>query len=235
MNYQHWNSIADNFENEACDITSSHRGGQLADLVNGLQLPHSKTLLVDLGCGIGTFIRAFGRRFDEIVGVDFAPRLVARARKRCRQMTNVEWLTMSLHHAPMAIGRRADLVACMNVITSPSKTRRDLMFTSIAAITKPGGLALVIVPSVESAEMVRTLTRGHRRAAATPPDGVFRRGNARQKHFSKAELEDALAQRGFAPKRVVRISYRWSEEGLSKPKGAVDLPWDWACIAQRAA
>jgi SAM-dependent methyltransferase len=236
MNYQHWNAVADKFEHEVCDITSSHRGSELADLVGSLRLPRTKGVLVDLGCGLGTFIREFGGRFGEIIGVEFAPRIVARAKKRCRRMTNVEWLTMSLHHAPPVIGPRADLVACMNVVTSPSAARRDVMFASIAAITKPRGFALVVVPSVESAEMVRSVTRGNRAATATPADGIFRRGNARQKHFAKRELADALAQKGLIPKRVVRISYPWSEEGLSAPKaGAQEAPWDWACVAQRAA
>ena len=38
-------------------------------------------LAVDLGCGVGRLSRALAERFDEVVGVDVAPEMVARARE----------------------------------------------------------------------------------------------------------------------------------------------------------
>jgi len=51
-----WDSLADDFEREVCDITRETNGREIARLVLGLRPSPGKSVLVDLGCGIGTFI-----------------------------------------------------------------------------------------------------------------------------------------------------------------------------------
>jgi ubiquinone/menaquinone biosynthesis C-methylase UbiE len=236
MDSRPWNKFAKNFEDEICDITASHRGRDLDKLVKSIKVPRKNGVLVDLGCGIGTFIRTYGRRFQRVVGVEFAAGFIARAKRRCSRIKNVEWLTMSAHLAPDAIGTCADLTACMNVITSPSLKKRNALFASVAEVTKPGGYTFMVLPSIESAEMVKRLThRGSGKAVIKrAKDGVMRRGNARQKHYARAELTKTLARYGFKAERVVPIPYPWEEDGLDAPEGAKNrTPWDWACVARR--
>jgi SAM-dependent methyltransferase len=236
MDSRPWNKFAKTFEDEICDITASHRGKDLDKLVKSIKVPRRTAVLVDLGCGIGTFIRTYGRKFQRVVGVEFAAGFVARAKQRCRTLKNVEWLVMSAHLAPKAIGTCADLTACMNVITSPSPKKRKALFASVAAVTKPGGYTFVVLPSLESAEMVKRLTRrgGTATPIKRPKDGVVRRGNARQKHYTRAELVKTLADYGFKAERVVPIAYPWEEDGLDAPEEAKNRsPWDWACVAKR--
>jgi len=235
MDSRPWNKFAKNFEDEICDITASHRGRDLDKLVKSIKVPGKDGVLVDLGCGIGTFILTYGRRFKRVVGVEFAAGFVARAKRRCSRLKHVEWLNMSAHLAPEAIGTCADLTACMNVITSPSAKKRDALFASVAEVTKPGGYTFMVLPSLESAELVKQLTR--RPGSKVPKrakDGIVRRGNARQKHYTRAELAKTLARYGFKAERIIPIAYPWEEDGLDAPENAKNrTPWDWACVARR--
>ena len=93
-----WDRLADDFETETCDITREESADLTERFVSLARIPKRKAVLVDLGCGVGTFIHRFGGRFGEIFGVEFAPRIIARARKRCADMQNVD-LAQQRHSA----------------------------------------------------------------------------------------------------------------------------------------
>ncbi len=85
MSRKTWNRLADDFEVAVCDVTRSS-GKQLAELVRRAGPSRGKTL-IDAGCGIGSFVKRFGRRFGSVIAFDFAAKMVARARsavRRCR-------------------------------------------------------------------------------------------------------------------------------------------------------
>jgi SAM-dependent methyltransferase len=234
MNRAAWDRHAGAFEATVCDITSTDKKRQLDDLVRLARLPRTGAVLVDLGCGVGSFIRRFGDRFEAIVGVDFAPRILARARQRLP--STIRFLAIEIARSARTLGTIADLTACLNVITSPSAARRAAVWRNLVAVTKPGGFVLVVVPSIESAEMVRDIERCRRvrLGPAATAEGVLERDDVRQKHFSRRELKAVMKEHGLAARRVTRVTYPWSEEGLSKPRGAaIDDPWDWGCLAQR--
>ena len=236
MNRAQWNHLADNFETEVCDITREETEDQLGRYVRAARPLPKKSVLVDLGCGLGSFIRRFQDRFLEITGVEYAPRIIARARKNLGRRAGLSWMTSSLPPAARRIGRRADLTVCMNVITMPGAATREKMWASIAAVTRRHGHALIVVPSIESDRMVERVAYGTTRAEAiaAAPDGLVDRGGARQKHFARDELRDLLARHGFRTKRVVAVTYPWQKEGLRKPRGAgTRMPWDWLVLAER--
>ena len=231
-----WDGLAKDFEREVCDITRETKSNAIARLVKGLPLSPDTSVLVDLGCGLGTFIARHGARFRECIGVEHAPRIIARAKKKLGRRDGLTWLTSSLPPAARKIGRRADLTVCMNVITMPGATTRERMWASIAAITRRHGHALIVVPSIESDRMVERIAYGTTRdeAIAAAPDGLVDRGGSRQKHFARDELRDLLARHGFAAKKIVPITYPWQKEGLRKPRNAgARQPWDWLVLAER--
>ena len=233
MNRAQWNQLADTFETEVCDIAREETRDQLSRFVRAVDLSPKNSVLVDLGCGIGSFIRKFHYRFRDVTAVEFAPRIIARAKKNCADVPKVRWLTMDIPNAAAAIGAVADLTVCMNVITSPSRARRHAIWTTIAKITKPKCHALIVVPSLESERMVRRVSRG---TDAALPEGLVQRDDAVQKHFERNELTSTLARAGFVPMRISRIYYPWSKEGMRKPRsGGGKGPWDWVCLAQRRA
>ncbi|MDE1938893.1 MAG: methyltransferase domain-containing protein [Alphaproteobacteria bacterium] len=233
MNRTQWNQLADTFETEVCDIAREETRDQLSRLVRAVDLSPKDSVLVDLGCGVGTFIQKFHHRFHEVTAVEFAPRIIARAKKNCTKVPRVRWLTMDIPRSAKSIGTVADLTVCMNVITSPSRAKRNSIWSAIARVTKPRSHALIVVPSLESERMVQRVSRN---APPTLPGGLVQRDDAVQKHFERAELMSTLSRAGFAPMRIARIYYPWSKEGMRKPRsGGGKGPWDWVCLARRNA
>src|ERR1700753_4245248 len=141
MNRNQWNSLAPTFEKNVCDISREETADQIKRYVARAKIPKSGAVLVDMGCGIGTFIRQYGHRFEEIVGVEYAAAIIARAKQRCAGMPGITWHTAGVEAAGKRIGPRADLTVCMNVITVPSVQKRRAMWDSLAAVTKRGGRA----------------------------------------------------------------------------------------------
>src|SRR6185312_4594449 len=87
-----WDRLADEFESETCDITREESAAQMARFVRLAGIRKRGAVLADLGCGVGTFIARFGKRFATIHGVEFAPKIIARAKARCGD--GVHWYTM---------------------------------------------------------------------------------------------------------------------------------------------
>ena len=231
-----WDSLADDFEREVCDITRETNGREIARLVLGLRPSPGKSVLVDLGCGIGTFIERYGTLFRTTFAVEHAPRIIARAKKRLVKRAGISWLTSNIPPAAKRIGACADLTVCMNVVTMPQARVRAQMWNGIAQVTKRKGHALIVVPSIESDRMVERIAYGTPRAQAIAeaPGGLVERGGSRQKHFARDELHELLAVHGFRTKKVLRVAYPWQKEGLRKPRNAGKRqPWDWLVLAQR--
>jgi SAM-dependent methyltransferase len=231
-----WDKLADDFEREVCDITRETRGNQIAQAVRALPVSAKTSVLVDLGCGLGTFVERYGPLFQHTFAVEHAPRIIARAKKRLAKRADITWLTASMAPASRRIGRVADLTVCMNVITMPEAPIRARMWDGIARVTKKRGHALIVVPSIESDRMVERVAYGTSRAEAMAeaPDGLVDRGGSRQKHFARDELEALLAAHGFRVKKMQRVFYPWQKEGLRKPRGAgTRRPWDWLVLAER--
>jgi hypothetical protein len=141
---------------------------------------------------------------------------------------------LDVARAHEAFGASADLMVCMNVITSPSAARRKGLWASIAAVVKPRGLALIVVPSIESARMVHEIEHGRPASARAQRTGLLARSGAVQKHYARDELDRILPAHGLAVERIAPLYYPWSEEGLATPRGKAASPFDWVCVARRS-
>lgn len=231
MNRKEWNKLAATFETDVCDISREGTHDQIRSYVTAARIPKRGGVLVDLGCGIGSFILQYGHRFAEIVGVEYASSIIARAKKRCATVPGVTWHTAGVEAAGRRIGARADLAVCMNVITVPSAAKRRAMWDGIAAVTKQGGHALVVVASIEAEKMIETLLAEER---ADHPNGLVDHDGALQKHFARDELKRDFAAAGFRVKKIGKAFYPWSKEGLrATPKLRANPPWDWVALARK--
>jgi SAM-dependent methyltransferase len=236
MSRREWNRTADNFKDLVCDIAAEETNDQLRRFVSAARPSPDKSVLVDLGCGIGTFVQKFGDRFAQVFAADFATGVIRQAESAYRGTTPVEWRVADLTECPTLFGTNcADLTVCLNVITSPSAARRKSLWETVRSITRPGGHALIVVPSIESCEMIAAReSRGRKRTrAVVKGDGIAERGNVWQKHFGRGELVEILAGLGFEVARLGPVNYPWSTEGLRKPRTAAQPPWGWICLAKR--
>lgn len=236
MSRREWNRTASEFKDSVCDIAAEETNDQLRRFVSAAHPSPDKSVLVDLGCGIGTFVQKFGDRFREICAADFATDAVRQAEAAYKGATPVTWRVADLTECPKLFGaNRADLSVCLNVITSPSAARRKPLWETVRTITKPGGHALIVLPSIESCEMVAEReNRGRKRAKpAARRGGVAERADIWQKHFSRAEIIEVLSGLGFEVMRLAAVNYPWASEGLRKPRLSGQSPWDWICLAKR--
>ena len=231
-----WDHLADTFEDEVCDLVATDCDGVIANLVETIPVPPQSTL-VDMGCGIGTFVRAYGSRFSRIFAVEHAPRLLRRARRRQRESVRqkTRWMCADLAEAAADIGAEAALTVCLNVITSPNAEVREQQWEGLASVTAVGGHVLVGVPSIESARMIRR--NFEEPSSRRWRGGLVQRAEATQKHYSRAEVAAELRARRLRPVKLVRAYVPWEEEGLTAPADAPGIrgPWDWIGLARRTA
>ena len=130
------------------------------------------------------------------------------------------------------MGTRADLTVCMNVITSASAAKRAALWSSLAHVTRKGGHALVVIPSLESEWLVRATAKEN--LEPVRKGGLVKRDDAWQKHYERAELDRIFTQYGFTMRRVDRAYYPWSIEGVRETAArAKNRPWDWMCLARK--
>ena len=81
MSRREWNRTADQFEELVCDIALEETSNQLRRFVSAAHPSPKKSVLVDLGCGTGTFVQKFGKHFRQIFAADFATAVVRKAEK----------------------------------------------------------------------------------------------------------------------------------------------------------
>jgi SAM-dependent methyltransferase len=197
-----WDTLADDFEREVCDITRETEDKTIARLVLGLHPSPKTSVLVDLGCGLGTFVERFGRHFRATFAVEHAPRIIARAKKRLAKRSDITWLSSNIPPAVKRLGACADLTVCMNVVTMPQERIRKQMWDGIARVTKRNGHALIVVPSIESDRMVERVAYGTQRAEAigVAQPAWFPRQEGAARELSVAKGRPAqTAQCGHAP------------------------------------
>ena len=143
---------------------------------------------------------------------------------------------MDAARAAKRIGTRADLTVCLNVITSASAPVRNAQWAGVASITKPGGHALLVLPSLESEEMLQAQSLRDKRNEKfeITDEGLVETEGSFQKHYRQDEVIAVASSHGFEVKRIARIVSAWSRTGMRKPRGGEwENPWDWIVLAKK--
>jgi ubiquinone/menaquinone biosynthesis C-methylase UbiE len=190
-----------------------------------------KTVL-DLGCGIGSFFKKYGRHFGEKTGTDHSRRMLQLAAVRCRGQDDCAWLQADLQHLPPALHGRGDLVVCSNVVTFVSPAACARAMKQVARGAKPGGWLLFILPALESHDAVVALETGRVRARRGPT-AIVRRDDRRQRFYTRAGALQLATRAGLRSVRVRKVWYPWIDEGVTRAPHGREPPWDWLVTARR--
>ncbi|MGH7163209.1 MAG: class I SAM-dependent methyltransferase [Planctomycetota bacterium] len=198
--------------------------------------------VADFGCGVGELLPFLAARFRRVVAVDFSPRMLREARRRCRAR-NVEFVRADFRR--LAGWRGAfDAAVAVNSVLMPEAAGARTALAGIAASLLPGAAFFGCFPSMEAilhhAVLVRerepTLARARRVAETARYDfvaGVYDDGDDRQKLYYELELRGMLRSAGFRRVRLDKALYPWSAAGgdFERFPGEPRM-WDWVVRAR---
>jgi len=226
MNADDWDKLANDYAAEVCDIFMHDRRGVISGWLKSTGLLKGRRTVLDIGCGIGSFFRKYGRSFGAKIGTDHSDRMLHFARSRCRDQADITWERADVFALPARWRAGTDLAICANVLTfvAPGACRRALR--QIVRTVKPGGRVLLIIPSLESHDLMVALEH-HRAAPRRKFTAVVRRDDRRQRFHTAAGITPLTAGLGLTDIRVQKVWYPWADEGIIiHPRGA-EPPWDW--------
>ena len=89
MKAKDWDQLADAYAREVCDIFMRDRRGVITRWLASTGQFRGRRTVLDLGCGIGSFYRKYGRRFGTKTGSDHSSRMLHYARSRCRGQPDI--------------------------------------------------------------------------------------------------------------------------------------------------
>ena len=88
MKARDWDRLAAAYENEVCDIFVRDRKKVIAQWLRARSLLRGPKTLLDIGCGIGSFIKQYGRHFGQKIGTDHSRRMLQIAARRCHKLAD---------------------------------------------------------------------------------------------------------------------------------------------------
>ena len=231
MNARDWDNLAAAYEAEVCDIFTRDRKNVIAGWLKMSGVLRGRKTLLDVGCGIGSFIKKYGRHFGAKTGTDHSRRMLRIAARRCEALSDCRWLQADVLALPSTLCNHSDLVVCSNVITFVSAAACARAMKQVARCAKPGGSLLFILPALESHDAVVALESGRvpgRRGATA----IVRRDDRMQRFYTAAGARQLALRAGLRAVTVRKAWYPWSDEGVTRPPRGHELPWDWLVTAR---
>lgn len=221
-----WDKLADAYAAEVCDIFMRDRRGVIARWLRANGQLRGRRSVLDLGCGIGSFFRKYGRHFGTKVGSDHSARMLHYARSRCRGQKGITWAQADVFALPARWRASADLAVCANVLTFVAPGACGRALRQIAGTVRPGRRVLLIIPSLESHDAVVALESG-RPAPRRRATAVVRRDDRRQRFFTADGIARLARDAGLGGVEVRKVWYPWIDEGITRAPRGVEAPWDW--------
>jgi SAM-dependent methyltransferase len=249
MDRAYWEEKGSAYDQEIFDVYAADRTGILTRRLRQYARLHPAGRAADLGCGTGKALPRLARLFPAVQAVDLSASCAAAARRTARLLPGVSVRRGDLAARPRLLP--ADLILCVNVLIMPADFVRRAIWNTLARTLAPGGHALVVVPSLESALWAaHRLHEWERRDGRSPaqarrslarllpgltsPDiarGILPIDGVPTKHYLQEEFAPIAHRIGLACLRFDRIEYEWDSEFHHPPSWMQDArPWDWLCI-----
>lgn len=238
----HWNKIANTYNEEIFDVYKSDKNKRLIAYLD--KNKGKQKSAIDFGCGNGKSFQYLAPRFKQILGVDISDELLVQAGKM--GFKNVTLAQGDLTKDTVALGP-CDFAFCCNVIMFTDQKKNKQFLKNIFNSLKPGGKALIILPSLDSAifsswRMIDLYQREGVKPEDIPAEefhynnlnamalfqGIIQIDGVPTKHYSESEIKVIFKEAGFELTAIDKVEYDWNTELSSPPKWLQEpYPWDW--------
>lgn len=247
MERSYWEKIAPQYNEEIFDVLANDRQSLIRAAVLEAADP-GKTVL-DAGCAIGKWLPVLAPVFGKVIAADISAANLDIAREHHPQFSNIHYLRTDLSSAKRKLPR-CEVVLCVNAILTGKMIGRTHFIHNLRRCLVKGGRLILVVPSLESWLLTRTIQQHHGIDKAlfakrpAPAEGARRYQLIQQgvveiddkptKHYLKEELEFWLTRNGFSVLRARKIEYPWKTEFVRPPRWLKQpQPWDWMVVAEK--
>jgi len=238
---KHWNHIAPTYNAEIFDVFQSDTKKVLAKYFK--KYTNLKHEAIDFGCGNGKAFFYLAPRFKKVFGLDISQKLLNQAK-------TLPYTNVSLKQADLTKALKipkADFIFCCNVAILPEVETNIAIIKNIQKTLKPGGHALVVIPSLES--MIYSAWRlidWNKKEKVKPEDidpseysgfsgkkidilqGIVQIDGHTTKHYTQQEIEVVFSHCGLTVSKIEKVEYTWNSEFTKPPKWmGAPYPWDW--------
>lgn len=120
---------------------------EIVDALRGWDLINANKQVLEIGCGIGRFVRALAPEVSSVTGIDLSSVMIAEARKRCASLTNVRLEPSSGHDLAGFADASYDLVLAADVFPYLVGAGGELASRHIAEaarVLRPGGTLAIL-------------------------------------------------------------------------------------------
>jgi SAM-dependent methyltransferase len=245
---RHWNALAPQYDAAIFDVFASDQRQLLPQYFT--KYANADATAVDFGCGNGKAFKFIAHRFKKIIALDISRNLLKQA--QAHGYPNVTCLQTDLAKRNIRLPK-VDFVFSCNVIMLPEVEKNTIMLQNVYRALKPGGSALLVVPSTESILFSAwRLMDWYNREGIQPKNipaselsyfkgskqnllqGLFYIDNVLTKHYAEPELEVLLKQAKLQLTAIEKLEYAWSTEFSRPPRWMqAPYPWDWLVACER--
>jgi SAM-dependent methyltransferase len=249
MGRAYWDDLAENYDDAIFSVRDNDSEGLVAGHI--AHLAKRKQVAADLGCGVGKFTPLLAKHFGRVHACDLSPKLLAKARRACRGLDNIDFFQTDLGqvahpHDPV------DFVLCVNVLIMADLNARMSALRAVTAQVKRGGHLLLVTPSAESRHyaqfrLIDWCLRNGMDCESAVQESVPARGSVRElhqgihpikgvptKHYLREELLVLLRGHQLEVVSVEKLNYPWTVQFSDPPAWLQGpYPWDWLVVARR--
>lgn len=233
MRARDWDRLAAAYAAEVCDIFGRDRKNVIGRWLRARGLLRRRRTVLDLGCGIGSFFKKYGRRFGDKFGTDHSHRMLRIAAVRCRRVKNCHWLRADVQTLPAALHGCGDLVVCANVLTFVSSAACTRALAQVVRGARPGGSVMLVLPALESHDVVVALERGRPAPRRRGSTAIVRRDDRMQRFYSKTGAVQFARSARLRAVQLRKVWYPWIDEGVTRAPRGRERPWDWLVTGRR--
>lgn len=239
---KHWDRIGNTYDDQIFDVFKSDRKKILQKFFKKHAVKNGTA--IDFGCGTGKSFEYISPLFKKVIAVDISKELLNQAKKKPFKNIELKQLDLTKQNLPL---KKADFAFCCNVAMLPEIEKTHAIIQNIQKSLKPGGIALLVLPSLDSVLYASwRLIEVYKREGISVDDipesefayfkasrrrlieGIIYIDNVPTKHFMRTELDVIFKAAGFTLTKVDKVEYNWDTELSSPPKWLKDpYPWDW--------